>query len=329
MKHQETKDTILNILIRSEESQTTPYSYEIYATSHNSMQVLVPRTSGSAKFAIDFDKAVEAAMAQGKQMKITVFKGKSAKSAEISSYSVNVSGQVQQLYSDEDVQQLVAEKLAKFQESQPQPLSGLDGLGFMEKLNIAERNHDRMQFEHRQREFENSFKMNAIQEKLEALKTRNTELETLLSTTKEENTVLKASNAQNEELIASSATNQLLARVATGVASNIGAKLITGSPKIAGLLGVTQEELGMALGTIDSPIEEPPSSPISNANVEFEAVVEESDSHKKVTDLSAMLKSLPDSEITKFITINAVCYDDLQLRDEFFMKTKEKIAPKN
>lgn len=325
------RDTIFNILKRADDEKAS-YAYEIYSTGLGKQTPIFMRTLGSKTFKADYDTSVKSAKSAGLQLRVIVFKGKSSRAGEIGDYLINVSEHTEQVYTANDVQAMIAERLKTEQAKAPTPaelalqtltgnLQGVDGLGFMGQLSLAERNIDKLELERKHEQFLAKYKYDSLQEKYDNLKIEKDKLENKLSHSENTTLGLVAKNTENEDIIASNATNQLLSRVAVGVVTNIGSRLLTGSPKIASLLGVTPEELGQALGAFNG--EAQSQSPIDAPMVDI-AAIEDTPRSRKMDSVVQLISELANIDFEQIVYILGYCLQSLEIREEVTQLIKNK-----
>jgi len=114
------------------------------------------------------------------------------------------------------------------------------------------------------------------------------------------------------------APNELMKRVAVGVISGIGGRLLSNSPKTAELLGLSSEELKGALGIVEEASEAVPMVDTSVEVTEIGANLSPEEEKKAtvIKNLSEALSSWGLQEVAKIANIVGLCMDQPDLIDK-------------
>jgi len=163
----------------------------------------------------------------------------------------------------------------------------------------------------------------------DALKQQNQRLET-------ENINNKAEVSNLETRLAGYSNTEIIKRVATGVLSGIGSKLLAGSPKAAELLGLTKHELQSALGFIEEEASNGKSH-IPETNVQVEELhppqtEQQKQLFKAIDDTANALKQGDINFAYYMITIIGNCMDSQELTESmvhYLEEEKQKMNMEN
>jgi hypothetical protein len=334
--------SIYEFIKRSEDEQKYPYAYEIYLKTGIEETALTSRTSGTSKFNQDIESAIEKAKQAHGMLRVDVFGGKSPNARSLNSYTINVSGlltpQIQPL-EKEEIQTIVQEEVEKrkskdntnglgqldallglFSGENPQVKSKLDGLfGVFNALSGNNKEIDRINYQKQLDDFRFETRFNMLQEKYEKLRNENAELKVEKEQFSNENKELKREKSDMEQRLAGYAPNELMKRVAVGVISGIGGRLLSNSPKTAELLGLSPNELKGALGIVDENTTED-SQIIPDTNVEISEIgaaktPEEKKKTAIIKNLSDALKTWQLEDVAKIANIVGICLDRSELID--------------
>lgn len=344
LDYRERIESIYNFIRRSEDEQKYPYAYEIYLIAGADETALTARTSGSAKFNRDIESAVEKAKQAHGILRVDVFGGKSPNARSLNSYTVSVSKLLnppEKTIEKADIQILVKEEVEKqktqnttnglgeldsllglFSGDNPAVKSKLDGLfGVFNALSGNNKEVERITYQKQLDDFKFETRYNTLEERFEHLRNENAELKAEKDRYYEENRELRADKSDLEQRLAGYAPNELMKRVAVGVISGIGGRLLSNSPKTAELLGLTPNELKGALGIIEDASEN--TAQIQN--------VDNLDTNVEITDIgnsqtpeekkkAAIIKNLSDAlmtweltDVAKIANIVGLCLDKAEL----------------
>jgi hypothetical protein len=131
-----------------------------------------------------------------------------------------------------------------------------------------------------------------------------------------ENKELKKEKVDLENRLAGYAPNELMKRVAVGVISGIGGRLLSNSPKTAELLGLSPEELKGALGIVDEFQDNNQDIPDTNIEISEVGSPQSPEDKKK----AAIIKNLSDAlmtweleDVAKIANIVGLCLDRAEL----------------
>ncbi len=340
LDYREQIQSIYGFIKRSEEQQKYPYAYEIYLLTGIDDTALTSRTSGTSTFNNDIETAVEKAKQAHGMLRVDVYGGKSANARKLSSYTVNVSGLLNppiKPMEKAEIATMVQEEVNKRQESSagglgeldsllglfsgdnPQVKSKLDGLfGVFNALSGNNKEIERIAYQKQLDDFKFETRYNMLHEKYEALREENTALRVEKDLFLNENKDLKRVKVDLEQRLSGYAPNELMKRVAVGVISGIGGRMLSNSPKTAELLGLTPEELKGALGIVEETSDTVPVVDTSVEVTELNAVLSPEDEKKSkiIENLSQALNSLGLSEVAKIANIVGLCIDQPILMDQ-------------
>lgn len=355
MEYKEQIQTIYDFLKRSETEQQHPFAYEIYLLIGLEETPLTSRTSGTDKFNQDIENGVGKAKQSHGILRVDTFRGKSANAKSLNSYTINVNGlltpQKQALEKDE-IQSLIDEKISQM----PQPQNGfgnfnnllgiltgtgdgskdIEGLfGLFNTISGGNKEIDRITYQKQLDDFKYEARFNALQEKYEKLRNENAELKVEKEQVKNYNKELKTEKTDLEDRLSGYAPQEVMKRVAVGVISGIGGRLLSNSPKTAELLGLTQEELKGALGIVDEVAEE--TNTVLDTNVEITEVVtaQTPEDKKKATiikNLSDALVTWELQDVAKIANIVGLCLDKAELINKtlaFLSQSVQSEKPEN
>ena len=340
LDYREQIQSIYDFLKRSEDEQKYPYAYEIYLTTGIEETALTSRTSGTAKFNQDIESAIEKAKQVHGMVRVDVFGGKSPNARSLNNYTINVSG----LLSPEkkpiekaEIQTIVQEEVEKhqtqsntnelgqldtllglFSGENPQVKSKLDGLfGVFNALSGNNKEIDRIAYQKQLDDFKFETRYNMLHEKHEKLRSENAELRVEKERFSNENKELKTEKTDLENRLSGYTPNELMKRVAVGVISGIGGRLLSNSPKTAELLGLTPQELKGALGIVDENDSEE-TNIIPETNVEISEIDNPQTPEEKKK--AAIIKNLSDAlatwelqDVAKIANIVGLCLDRAEL----------------
>jgi len=339
LDYREQIQSIYDFLKRSEAEQKYPYAYEIYLLTGIEETALTSRTSGTDKFNQDIESAIEKAKQAHGMLRVDVFGGKSPNARSLNSYTVNVSGLLtpeKQPLEKGDIQSMIKEEISQM----PQPKNGMEDLnnllgmvtgktdgdkgmaglfGLFNTISGSNKEIDRITYQKQLDDFRFETRFNMLQEKYEKLRSENAELRVEKERFNNENRELKTEKTELENRLSGYAPNELMKRVAVGVISGIGGRILSNSPKTAELLGLSPDELKGALGIVNE-TEETGIIPETNVEISEIGTPQTPEEKKKaaiIKNLSEALATWNLQEVAKIANIVGICLD----RSEFINKT--------
>lgn len=344
LDYREQIQSIYEFLKRSEEEQKNAYAYEIYLMTGIEETALTSRTSGTRNFNRDMESAVEKAKQSHGMLRVDVYGGKSHNARKLNSYTININGlltpQKQPMEKDE-IQNLIKEEMQQHQaQINTSGLGSLDGLlglftgeneqarakveglfGLFNALSGNNKEMERIGYQKQLDDFKFETRFNMLQEKYEKLRNENAELRVEKEQILNENKELKSENKDLETRLSGYAPNELMKRVAVGVISGIGGRLLSNSPKTAELLGLTPQELKGALGIADkTPSSNSESDSDTNVEITEVGTSETPEEKKKasiIKNLSEALETWGLQDVAKIANIVGICLD----REELINRT--------
>ena len=335
LDYREQITTIYEFLKRSEDEHKYPYAYEIYLTTGIEETALTSRTSGTTKFNQDIESAIEKAKQAHGMLRVDMFGGKSPNARSLNSYTINVSGLLtpeKQPLEKGEIQSMIKEEISQM----PQPKNGMEDLnnllgmvtgktdgdkgmtglfGLFNTISGSNKEIDRITYQKQLDDFRFETRFNMLQEKYEKLRSENAELRVEKERFNNENRELKTEKTDLENRLSGYAPNELMKRVAVGVISGIGGRILSNSPKTAELLGLSQEELKGALGVIND-TEETDVIPETNVEVSEIGSPQTPEEKKKaaiIKNLSEALSTWDLQEVAKIANIVGLCLDRAEL----------------
>lgn len=327
--------SIYEFIKRSEEQQKYPYAYEIYLLTGVDETALTSRTSGTSSFNQDIENSVEKAKQAHGTLRVHVYGGKSPNARKLNTYTVNVSGLLNP--KDEslkmtDVEVMIDKKISEMPQTQNglndlnnllgmvtgtgDGSKGMEGLfGLFNTISGSNKELDRIAYQKQLDDFKFETRFNSLQEKYEKLSNENAELRVEKDQFSNENKELKREKSELEQKLAGYAPNELMKRVAVGVISGIGGRLLSNSPKTAELLGLSPQELKGALGIVDEP-EDAHMIPETNVEINEIGVPKTPEEKKKadiIKNLSEALATWELEDVAKIANIVGLCLDRAEL----------------
>lgn len=343
--------SIYEFLKRSEAEQKYPYAYEIYLLTGIEDTALTSRTSGTKKYNQDIENAVSKAKQAHGMLRVDVYGGKSPNARKLNSYTINVSGllspQKEPLERDE-IQTIIQEEIKQHQPPQtnglgeldtllglfsgdnPAVKSKLDGLfGVFNALSGNNKEIERITYQKQLDDFKYETRFGTLQDKYEQLRTENAELRVEKEQFKNENRELKSEKTDLENRLAGYAPNELMKRVAIGVISGVGSRMLSNSPKTAELLGLTPQELKGALGVLDESGEtaqELPETDVEISEIGTATTPEEKKKADIIKNLSEALSTWELEDVAKIANIVGLCLDRAELINRTLEFLSQSIA---
>jgi hypothetical protein len=340
LDYREQIQSIFDFLKRSEVEQKYPYAYEIHLLTGIEETALTSRTSGSSKFNQDIENGIEKAKQAHGMLRVDVYGGKSANARKLNHYTINVSGILtpqKPSMEKEEIQTLIKEEMSQIKPPPPsfgdlesllgmvsgneESSQGVKGLfGLFNTISGNNKEIDRITYQKQLDDFKFETRFNTLQEKYEMLRSENAELRVEKERFSNENKELKAEKADLENRLSGYAPNELMKRVAVGVISGIGGRLLSNSPKTAELLGLSPDELKGALGIVDSNDDMPGLIPETNVEISEIGTPKTPEEKKKdaiIKNLAEALSTWDLEDVAKIANIVGICLD----RSEFIDKT--------
>ena len=338
LDYREQIQSIYDFLKRSEAEQKYPYAYEIYLLTGVDETALTSRTSGTKKFNQDIENAVEKAKQAHGILRVDVYGGKSPNARKLNTYTINVSGlltpqkqplergEIQTIIQEEMKQHQIQNKtnglgeldtlLGLFSGENPQAKSKLEGLfGVFNALSGNNKEVERISYQKQLDDFKFESRFGTLQEKYENLRNENAELRAEKDQFLKENRELKNEKLDLENRLAGYAPNEVMKRVAIGVISGIGGRILSNSPKTAELLGLSPQELKGALGIIEDNND---SVSIPETNIEINEIENHKSPEEKkkaaiIKNLSEALSTWDLEDVAKIANIVGLCLDRAEL----------------
>jgi hypothetical protein len=275
------------------------YAYEIRIEDKSGHILIVPRTNNIEAFNENMEAAKDIARQEGKNIKVNIYRGMSPKAGKLEEYPILLGEDNKSSTPNQSQIELVIENaIKKYQignnmgglgslesinmlfgamsgadsdsESKGNNLNGLAGL--LGVVNNSRYENTLMQFEKKLNDYKQETQISSLQKQLQditserdTLKQQNHELE-------KTNGIYKTEVSELENRLAGYSNTELLKRVATGVLSGIGSKILGNSPKTAELMGLTKDELQAALGFVEEDEALMGHSTIPQTDVEIEEV---------------------------------------------------------
>jgi len=290
-KHSNMQDAIYKNL-----QENKNYAYEIRVEDNSGHILIVPRTNNIEAFNENMESAKDIARQEGKNIKVDIYRGMSPKAGKVEEYPISLGNNSKNNTSSlAQIEQAVDIAMKKYQTGNN--MGGFDGIsqllgvltgsdadtensgnsltgitGLLGVVNNARHENTLMQFEKKLNDYKLETQLSTLQKDLSTitaerdfLKNENTKLE-------KENSGYKTEVSDLENRLAGYSNTELLKRVATGVLSGIGSKILGNSPKTAELMGLTKDELQAALGFVDEEEALSGHSKVPQTDVEIEEV---------------------------------------------------------
>ena len=351
LDYREQIQSIYEFIKRSEVEQKYPYAYEIYLLTGVDETALTSRTAGTEMFNSDIEKAIEKAKQAHGTLRVVVYGGKSHNAKHLNDYTVNVSGllnppkepieraEIHTIIKEEMKQHQIQNTTDGFGElngllglitgENEQAKSKVEGLfGLFNALSGNNKEVERINYQKQLDDFKFETRYTSLEERYERLRNENAELRAEKDRYHSENKELKNEKTDLENRLAGYAPNELMKRVAVGVISGIGGRLLSNSPKTAELLGLSPEELKGALGIADDSSEETADIPETNVEITDMGTANTPEDKKKqaiIKNLSDALMTWELQEVAKIANIVGLCLDKAELINKTLMFLNQSI----
>jgi hypothetical protein len=340
-KHSSIEDIIYRSL-----KENPSYAYEIIVEGSNQRVLVVPRTNNIEAFSDNIETANTVAIQISGVLKVCIYRGRSPKAGLISDYEIPLDDsrrQTESSASQSQIEQAVDIAIKKYQmgnnignlgslesinmlfgaftgsdandDKQGNALNGLAGL--LGAVNNSRHENTLIQFERKLSDYKQETHINSLQKQLENLTTERDVLKQQNQELEKASSNYKSDVSELENRLAGYSNTEILKRVATGVISGIGSKLLAGSPKAAELLGLTKQELQGALGFVEEDVFTG-HSVVSDADVDVEELSQpkteqQKQLYKAINDTANALKKGDMNFAYYMITIVGNCMDSQEL----------------
>ncbi len=327
--------------------ENATYAYEILVEDNSGLILIVPRTNNIEAFNENMKSAKDIVNQDGGNIKVDIYRGKSPKAGLVTRYNIdleenrNAEKPVSNLA---QIEQAVDMAIKKYQlnnnigglgsienfnllfgaltgndadkENNGNSLSGLAGL--LGAVNNSRYENSLMQFEKKFSDYKQETELNSLKKQLlditserDTLKKQNQELE-------KANSEYRTEVSELETRLAGYSNTELLKRVATGVLSGIGSKILGNNPKAAELMGLSKDELQAALGFVEEDEELHGHSSIIQHDVDVEEMpIPKTEQQKQIFNaINDTAKALKQSDIQfaiYMITIIGNCMESKEL----------------
>ncbi|MBN2729121.1 MAG: hypothetical protein JXR53_07840 [Bacteroidales bacterium] len=351
LDYREQVQSIYEFIKRSEDEQKYPYAYEIHLVSGVDETALTSRTAGTEKFNRDIESAIEKAKQAHGILRVDVFGGKSPNARSLNSYTINVSkllnppkepmerAEIQTIIQEEMKQHQIQNStnglgeldtlVGLFSGENEQAKSKLEGLfGVFNALSGNNKEVERISYQKQLDDFKFETRYGTLEEKYERLRNENAELRAEKDRYYSENRELKSDKAELENRLAGYAPNELMKRVAVGVISGIGGRLLSNSPKTAELLGLSPDELKGALGIVDDEPQDTALIPQTNVEITEMGTPQSPEDKQKaaiIKNLSEALSTWELQDVAKIANIVGLCLDKAELINKTLMFLNQSI----
>ena len=350
LHYREQIQSIYEFIQRSEVEQKYPYAYEIYLVTGIDETALTSRTAGTEMFNNDIERAIEKAKQAHGTLRVDVYGGKSHNAKHLNDYTINVSGLLnppKEPLERGEIQTIIKEEMKQQQIQSTDGFGEINGLlglitgeneqakgkveslfGLFNALSGNNKEVERINYQKQLDDFKFETRYTSLEERYERLRNENAELRAEKDRYQSENKELKTEKTDLENRLAGYAPNELMKRVAVGVISGIGGRLLSNSPKTAELLGLSPEELKGALGIVDDVSEETATIPETNVEITDMGAAQTPEDKKK----AAIIKNLSDAlmtwelqEVAKIANIVGLCLDNAELINKTLMFLNQSI----
>lgn len=354
LDYRETIQSCYEFIERSEAQQKYPYAYEILLVTGIDETALTARTAGVVNFNRDIESAVEKAKQAHGTLRIAVFGGKSSNAKHLNTYTVNVSGLLnpqQKPLEKAEIATIVSNEMDRRSEqhnpsNKADDLGGLLGMltdektqsqvkglfGLFNAISGGDKELERVNYQKQLDDFKYETKYSSLEERYERLRSENAELRAEKDRYYVENKELKGEKIDLESRLAGYAPNELMKRVAIGVVTGIGTKMLTNSPKTAELFGLTAEELKGALGVAGEDADGTDNIPETDIEITDLNTPKSPEDKKKaeiIKKLSDALMTWELSEVAKIANIVGLCLDKSELINTTLMYLNQMMSKAN
>nr|WP_319398796.1 hypothetical protein [uncultured Carboxylicivirga sp.] len=331
------------------------YAYEIRVESNSGHILIVPRTNNIEAFTDNIESAKDIARQEGKNIKVCIYRGMSPKAGKVEEYPITLGeNKTNSASNQSQIEQAIESALQKHKMAGNNSFMGnLDGIsqlfgaltgietdkentsntfnglaGLLGAVSNARHENTMMIFEKKFNDYKQETEIGSLKKQLQeitserdALKQQNQRLDT-------ENNNYKTEVSDLETRLAGYSNTEIIKRVATGVLSGIGSKLLAGSPKAAELLGLTKHELQSALGFIEEEASNSQSH-TPEANVQVEELhppqtEQQKQLFKAIDDTANALKQGDINFAYYMITIIGNCMDSQELTESIVHHLEEE-----
>ncbi|MCU4174392.1 hypothetical protein [Carboxylicivirga sp. N1Y90] len=341
-KHSNLQDAIYRNL-----QENATYAYEILVEDNSGHILIVPRTNNIEAFNENMKSAKDIVKQDGGNIKVDIYRGKSPKAGLVTRYNIDLddnSKTEKPVTNQSQIEQAVDMAIKKYQFSR-----NIGGLGSIENLNmlfgaltgndadnenngntlnglaglLGAVNNSRyentlMQFEKKLSDYKQETELSTLKKQLHKITTERDSLKNQNQELEKANSAYKTEVSELETRLAGYSNTELLKRVATGVLSGIGSKILGNSPKAAELMGLSKDELQAALGFVEEDEELQGHSSITQHDVDVEEMpVPKTEQQKQIFNaINDTAKALKQSDIQfaiYMITIIGNCMESKEL----------------
>lgn len=359
-KHSNIQDTIYQILQRSHQQNGHKNAYNILVSNNSQSILVIPRTTNTDDFHDNVEAAQNIAQNIGGTTQVEIYRGKSPKAALISRYDIPLedADKKEPDSNNTQIEQAVENAIQKHQagnnfnnmgnlesinmlfgvlsgtgsdkKNTGNAMSGLAGL--LGAVNNTRHENTLIQFEKKLNDYKLETQLSTLQKDQKALNTERDLLKQQNTELEKENSNFKKTVSDLENRLAGYSSTEVFKRVATGVLSGIGSRLLAGSPKVAELLGLTKDELQSALGIVDEEVVSEQNID-QDSNVEVEEVPQsqteqQQQMFKAINDTANALKQGDVKFAYCMITIIGNCMDNKELTNSMILhleKEKQRV----
>ncbi len=353
-KHSNIQDAIYRNL---QENET--YAYEILVENKTDYILIVPRTNNTEAFNENMKSSIDIASQNGGTIKVVIYRGKSPKAGLVAEYKIVLddnSKAENTVSSQSQIEQAVENAMQKYQLSNNNGLMGnieninlllgaltgndtdnenkgnsLNGLaGLLGAVNNSRYENTFMKFEKKISDYKQETQITSLQKELKKTTSERDALKKINQELEKQNYSYKSEISDLENRLEGYTSTELLKRMATGVISGIGSKILGNSPKAAELLGLTKDELQAALGFVEENDGLAGNNSNTDANVEIEEIpTPKNDQQKKVfqaiDDIAKALKKGDTNFAFYMINIIANCLDSKELTKSIMLHMNHEI----
>jgi hypothetical protein len=294
----EKQSNIQNVIYRNLQENKN-YAYEIRVEDKSGHILIVPRTNNFEDFNENMESAKDIARQEGKNIKVDIYRGMSPKAGKIEEYPILLGkNDNNSTPNQSQIDIAVDNAIKKYQvgnnmgglgslesinmlfgamsgndtngENNGNTLNGLAGL--LGAVNNSRYENTLMEFEKKLSDYKQETELNSLKKQLHEIISERDNLKKQNQDLEKANNTYKAEVSDLETRLSGYSNTELLKRVATGVLSGIGSKILGNSPKTAELMGLTKDELQAALGFVEEDEALSGYSKIPQTDVEIEEV---------------------------------------------------------